>query len=313
MPVVRDDPTLTPTATLQPRWEHLDKNGNLHTTSLSIQGAQLFVGTRDGDKGFYQRNLIGCQLEQALTPIDLGETNTVLGMIFHDNKGLLAAYGNHLFYSTNNGQSWLQTGLNVENPRAVAIANSAIFYAGAETDGVYQSINGGVDWALLKKIDKKEINQIRLDALDTNLLWIATNQGGVLKLTVDLERLVDVNEGLSGASKQVWDFAFDSTNIYIATADGVFIRSDRDPGWQRFGTNLQNKKILSLELLGNHFIYAGASGAGVWRRPLDGSSDWEAVISTGWNSQATVRDLLYDDQQCHGLLAATDAGVWVYR
>jgi hypothetical protein len=202
--------------------------------------------------------------------------------------------------------------VNIKDPRAVAIAGNHAFYTGAEKDGIYLSSNGGVDWSPQTK-NPQAINQLRLDSLDANSLWIATNDSGVWKLTVDVSRLLQKNEGLSSTGFEGWDFAFDGSNIYLATADGVFFRNDRNSTWQRFGTRLQGVKVYSLEIVGNLLLYAGTRSAGVWRRPLDGSRDWEAVSSAAWNNQTTVSDLLYDPQYCHGLLAATESGVWLYR
>ncbi|MFN8491195.1 MAG: hypothetical protein U0350_26600 [Caldilineaceae bacterium] len=312
LPLVVAAATPTPSPTVLPSWQRLDNNGALTVAALARQGQQLFVGSRNGRQGLYQRNLATCQAGQALTPVALGGATTVLGLVFQDAEGIAAAYGDHLFYTNNNGQTWIQTGANFTYPRTVAIAGNHAFYAGTESDGIYLSSNGGVDWVVQTKNPQK-INQVRLDSLDANSLWIATDATGVWKLSVDVNRLLQKNEGLSGAGLEDWDFGFDAANIYVATSDGVFFRGDRSNAWQRFGQGLQGVKVYSLEIAANQFLYAGTSGAGVWRRPLDNSRDWEVVTSVGWNNQATVRDLLYDAQVCKGLLAATDAGVWVYR
>jgi len=109
--------------------------------------------------------------------------------------------------------------------------------------------------------------------------------------------------------KQVWDFAFRTANeIYIATYDGVY-RGMALAAGNPFG--LQGKNLSSLELRGDT-LYAGVRAEGVWQRSINGG-DWQPVVSAGWNSTSTVRDLFYDSSTCNGLLAATDDGVWIYR
>ncbi len=63
---------------------------------------------------------------------------------------MFAGTGNNgVFYSSNNGNNWVQTSLNNKNVRVMEIIGAYIF-AGCfyNTKGVYVSSNNGVNWAL---------------------------------------------------------------------------------------------------------------------------------------------------------------------
>jgi len=310
--IVRADP-ITPPAI----WQRLGGNGQ-NIAAVAIQGGQLFAGiqiTKPG--GLFKKSLPPCDATQPLARVDEVKGTTVLSILFKDGQGILANYGGlgeKLFYSRDGGVSWQPANDSIDYVQTVAIATKTIFYAGTLENGIYRSDDAGVGWTQQTTTPGK-INALKLDARDPTSLWIATEEDGVWKMNVTINRPLQANNGLTGDSRKVWDFAFDQANsIYIATFNGVF-RWDGSTTWEPFG--LTGKKVISLEIAGNQ-LYAGArpvqdggNDGGVWRRPLTGG-DWAQVTSSGWKNSYKVRDLLYDPTFCKGLLAATDDGVWLY-
>jgi hypothetical protein len=328
LPLVVRHPTPTPTVTPGAAgWQRLG-NAGMTSTSLAIQGGQLFMGDSRlfaSGGGLYQRTLTACDPAPPWTRLD-AVSYSVWSIVFQGSQGALAAYAdNGMFYSNNSGNVWSQTQSQTGKPRTVASASGNLFFAGTEEDGVYRSDNGGETWV------RQSENPTLINVVASNVVatWIGADaktngngeiiddsQAGVWKLFGASNQPTQVVNGLTGKSRQIWDFAFRTpTEIYIATYDGVY-RGNGSDAWQRFG--LADTEVLSLEIVSDR-LYAGArdpgnagNPAGVWVTTL-AQSDWSPVVSDGWDPTATVRDLLYDGVHCVGLLAATNDGVWVYR
>lgn len=311
-------PTVTPVVVPTRVWQRVGGGGQM-AAALAIQGEQLFMADRrdfTASGGLYRRSIANCEstLTTTLTRFDTIQSPG-FGLVFQGVQGVMAAFGGKIYYSADSGNHWTQTTSDIPNPRTVATAGNSAFYAGTDQNGIYRTNDGGATWQQRNSRPAK-INVVRLDTLDPNTLWVGTEDDGVWVLTVDLDRLIERNSGLASVnSRKVWDFDFDSAGaIYVATFDGVFTWNG---AWQPFG--LQGVvQARSLAVVGDH-LYAGAQSndsgtqtAGVWRRPLVGGN-WEQVLSNGWNSAYTVRDLLYDPAYCKGVLAATNDGVWVYK
>ncbi|MEZ4859869.1 MAG: hypothetical protein R3C14_01105 [Caldilineaceae bacterium] len=330
-PTVTPTPSLTPTATptstpgVSPTWQRLD-TGNLHTNALAIHNQQLYVGARTEDGpprrqgGLYRRTLAGCTVGAPLARVEgaLAPVSTGLDIAFQGAQGVLAAYGDKVFYTNDGGANWTQVSTDMDRAVTVAGAGGAAFYVGTQKDedigadsGVYRSGDGGATWTFVPG-GPVNINAINLDTAATNiLLWMGTEEEGIYQLNVNLgDRFTAINAGLTSAeSKQVWDVAFDNSGkVYIATFDGVYVFNNTSGQWTAFGR--QGDKIYSIAIVEDQ-IYAGSVSNGIWRRPLN-SGDWVKTSPPALDGHR-VRDLLYDDNECRGLLAATDDGVWLYR
>lgn len=306
----------TPTATTPPpkAWQRLG-NGGLDIVTAATQGDQLFAGDRRNfteNGGLYRRSLAGCDAGPTWTRIGaIGFS--VRSIVFHGSQGVVAAFTESgMFYSGDGGNQWAKTTSPLGKPRTVTVSGNNVFFAGTEENGIYSSNDNGVTWTQANK-EPLQINALQIDRLDATLLWIGAN-AGVWSFNTVNGRFVENKAGLTGKALEIWGFAVDAANIYIATSDGVYKGKGTDT-WQPFGR--QGSQINSLEIVDN-YLYAGAKPAsagaigGVWRTPLDGAN-WTAVTSSGWNETNTVRDLLYEPTYCKGLLAATDDGIWVYR
>lgn len=306
-----DAPSVTPIPTLTPTWRRIG-GGGFNGAALTFNGRQLFLGERRDSNhvgGIYQLALNTCNASDTFSSLQVVESS-VFGITFAGQRGVLAAYDKGVYFLRSDGR-WQDADTNVPRARTVAVNNSGQFFVGSESSGLYKSSDGGKTWQNLPG-DLEEINRIRFQ---DNMLWIAS-QKGVGKRSNGDGSPVSLNSGLTtDKSKQVWDFAFNGADIYVATYDGVY-RGDGSGAWQRFG--LEGRELLTLAIV-NNYLYAGlfrpsdetTREAGVWRRSLSGG-DWERVMASGWNTTHIVRDLLYDPT-CQGLLAATNDGVWLWK
>ncbi|MCE7984155.1 MAG: hypothetical protein DYG89_23520 [Caldilinea sp. CFX5] len=309
--VIKREPP-PPTATAQPAWRQLVGNG-LTVAALAIQGETLFIGASGNsgsDRGLYRATLTNCPNPPALTRVSAinrpgGES--IYSITFAGSKGLVASYDAGIYRSTDGGQHWAPAATALVRPRSVVNVN-AIFFAGTEDQGVYQSNDHGERWSLLSN-RPTDITVTRLDEQSPMILWIGTAGEGVYWLNTELGRLVQNKNGLNNAALNVWDFAFDQTQIYVAGDGGVFV-GNGSSDWAPYGPSPSGVQFRSLAVTGVT-LYAGANSNGVWQRPLTGG-DWVRITAAGWDESYTVRDLLYDGAHCGGLLAATNNGVWLY-
>lgn len=307
LPTPADTPTTVP-----PQWQAIgqlpDPQNKLISTVLAVLGDKLFIGARDDNKqgGLYSRNLGDCT-GSSITRVTIDKDNkarTILGISLHGSgTGVVAAFGERTFYTADSGQTWTQTTSTIGGkPSSVETTDGQTFYTGTDENGVYSSTDGGKTWQSLAK-SKAKINRLRLH---DNTLWLGVGNDGVWAGTNNPEPR---NTGLPGGL-EVWDFAFHPTSntIYLATSAGVF-SGDGNAAWLAFSDGLPSLTVRSLEIVGQ-FLYAGAATPqGVWQRPINGSSQWQQISPVDW----VVRDLLYENAICGGLLAATDDGVWLYK
>lgn len=301
-------PPPTPTAPTLPHWQRIGQSG-LNVAALARQGDQLFAGERKETGypgGLYKRSLATCATAPDLIRLPNIESS-VLGLALQGVQGVVAAYDIGMLYTTNGGDTWTQSASKVSNPRTVEMS-SGIIYAATENDGLSYSEDGGITWTP-RSGEPKAINVLKIQA---STVWIGTDTTGVWKLIAGGNAPVQQNNGLNNnASREIWDLGFAADNmIYLATEDGVYRGTgNTNSPWQPFALEL--KGLRSLEFVGDQ-LYAGVLHGGVWRHALTGGN-WQPVTSAGWNNTLTVRDLFYDTINCHGLLAATNDGIWLYR
>ncbi len=306
-------PTFTPPSPLPPAWRQL--TGGLNSAALAVQGNTLFagvIGNSGAARGLYTGSLANCPANVNLTQVSTvnrpgGES--VYGIIFAGNNGVVASYDGGVYYSADAGNFWQKPTTSLLRPRTVTNVRDT-FFVGTQENGIYQSKDGGRNWSQEAGIDfPNDINAVVADTIDSAKLWIGAEDTGVWAYTVDLNRQPsNPIQGLADSARDVWDIVFDpANNIYLATGGGVY-RGNGVTTWTLYGASPTGTRSLALI---NDTLYVGVSNNGVWRRPLSGG-DWERVTSPGWNDNSTVRDLLYDPTHCGGLLAATNDGVWLY-
>ena len=305
-------PTPTP---VPPQWQRVGGAGQ-DSDVIALHQNYLFLGDRrekNAGGGIYRTAtpLNGCP--QTIMPFEGPRiVAKILDLAFYQNsdaRGLGGTFGDKVLYSSDHGSSWRATNTST-NPFVYAVAftdNAQKSYAGAD-DGVYLSSNSGVTWVRMGN-SPTAINTFYRNG---NLLWIGTFQKGVWTLTIDNDTFADKSSNLAGKAKEVWDIVYSAvTNTYyLATSDGVY-RGSGNGNWEKIG--LSNLIVYSLAVT-NDQIYAGLNSGGVQRRPLNLASDWVPLTQgTGWKTDFTVRDLLYDGNLCNGVFAATNDGVWIYR
>ncbi|MFN8487663.1 MAG: hypothetical protein U0350_08740 [Caldilineaceae bacterium] len=310
--MVRADPTPTPTP--PPTWRAVGGAGH-DVGVLASNGNELFIGDRrtGGGGGVYHSALSAATCGR--TPVDFGNTPLfsaqILALTFRDGRGMAGTFGDKIFYSTDNGNSWSSTRTKT-NPYVYGVLftdNPTKSYAGAD-NGVYLSTDSGQTWSNPLANGPDSVNTLYGDG---TLIWVGTFGKGIWKFDIGPDTPAFAQVGaLTGEAAKVWAVLKDSTSgkYYIGTNSGVY-QGDGVGAWSSLG--LSDKAVYSLALLDGK-LYAGTKANGVWRMALSAPGAWSAeAAGSGWQPTYTVRDLRVATTLCTGLLAATENGVWVLQ
>lgn len=302
-----------------PAWSNVSTPGRLIDV-VTVRDNSLIAGHRrsgDAGGGVYKESSV-CRAN-----VLVSTEFSVRDIAFKNALGVVATFNDRTFYSSNNGSSWLATNTTSMNPFVYAVeftSGASEVYAGTD-NGLYRSTDGGINWTNVAPPSASApsfIYSLYFDSTQPNSLWVGSYQQGVWKATLgDSITLTPINDGTLAANSEIWGFAIDGSDTYIATSNGVYKRTSAS-AWTAYG--LQGSQVLSLEIVNNQqdlpgkFIYAGLNGGGIQRAAMGSSSPTWGNISPINGAGFTVRDLYFDKTNlCNGLLAATNDGVWLYR
>ena len=236
-------------------WSHIGLDSSV-IYALAVSGANVFAGTNKG---------------VSLTTNN-GSTWTIINNGLPGNKFVynLAVSGINIYAGTdkgvcltvNNGTNWNQinNGLIASNISSIAASGNNIFAGSANK--IYRSTNSGSNWTQLNNT----ITSPFVDALivsGTNV-YAGTDGSGVYLSTDNGTTWAQANNSLPDNS-HVHTFILNGTNVFAGTDNGVYLSMDNGLSWIQAG--LPSFSVYSLVIRQTN-IYAGTSGAGVWKRPL---------------------------------------------
>lgn len=180
----------------------------------------------------------------------------------NSNIVYVGTLGNGMYKTEDGGDSWYQ--INDQNGKlrntagvydiAVESGNSNIVYAATlnESRGVLlRSEDGGKSWgeSYISTELGKQINRVQIDRKSKNIVYIGTEQGGVLK---------SQNRGINWSDigwfdYGVKDFVVDYTNtkgLVVLTEDGIFKTTDggadKEKSWMDVGKNLRDSQDVEI-------------------------------------------------------------------
>jgi photosystem II stability/assembly factor-like uncharacterized protein/murein DD-endopeptidase MepM/ murein hydrolase activator NlpD len=224
--------------------------------SLAVSGSNVFAGTHGG--GIFRSTDNGASWSAAnagLIPADV-RSLTSSGVNVFAGTG-----GGGIFLSTNNGASWtaVNAGLTNQYVQALLVNGSSLF-AGTY-GGIFLSTNNGVSWTA---VNTGLTNQyVQSLVVYGSKLFAGTSGGGIFRSTDNGTTWTAVNSGLTNMG--VWSLAFRGSNLVAGTSGGVFLSMNDGVSWTALRTGLTNDvaNALIFDLNGN--LFAGTSGAGVFR------------------------------------------------
>ena len=224
--------------------------------------------------------------------------------------GADTSYG--VFRSTDNGDNWLELGLDTLKTTGIVIKPSGEIllitldhYMGG---GVFHSLDNGNNWTALAFT-------VAGSSIATNSsgdIFVGSLSSGVYRSTDNGQNFVQINEGLTDMSPISFTINT-SEDIFVGTTvGGVFRSTDNGNNWTQINLGITNNQILSLTN-SSGYLFAGTSGGGAFRS-TDNGDNW-VQINQGLTSEGSyIRSLavnLDDDifaGTADGIFRSTDNG-----
>ena len=139
-----------------------------------------------------------------------------------------------IYRTIDGGESWSlvkQTGFrrlgNEKGGTNFAFAVDNVIYAGTHEEGLLKSIDGGDSWTSLNLLSDERILDLKINPLDSSILFIAT-ENGLYKYTEGGDpQLEQIGSGLADFPRAIVGNAINPGLIYVSVGkDGVFKSTD---------------------------------------------------------------------------------------
>lgn len=209
-----------------------------------------------------------------------------------------------ILYSSDNGNNWTPIGLSSWQTSIAVNANGDIF-AGTATDGIWRTTNNGTNWTqIIQGLTNFNINTLIVKS--NQHLFAGTLSQGVFRSTDNGDNWVQISQGLT--NNNVTAFAIKSNGDLFAgtVGGGVFRSSDNGNNWSSFNQGLAGEGlyIRSFAINSNADILAGTAG-GTFRFTNNGVI-WEQ-LNQGLTT-LNIKSLAINSKD--GVFAGTDAGIF---
>jgi len=142
-----------------------------------------------------------------------------------------------------------------------------------------KTIDGGEHWFdISPEVEVPYIHTVRVSPFDRNVVFIATEDRGVMRSTDGGSTWEEVNEGIDTRTAKCIEFDTTSSIIYLGTYyHGIYRSLDGGDSWEKISHNITG--LDCDEIAGNfssHDTLYVASHAGVYKS-VDGSATWERL------------------------------------
>lgn len=229
-------------------------NGLSTARTLVFRDSTIFVGSYNG---VYISSDWGATYTAANNGLPSGKRvdalqlqgNTLVAAIYDFNSSEYDVY-----YSTNNGGLWtLSIGLHNKETLCFA-SNGTHLYAGTWNDGLYMSLDSGVNWINIG-LNTTSINVLAADSgrifagenSSSGILYLSQNNGG---------SWTQINNGLS---PYICSIAIYGNYIYAATYwNGTYRSINNGSSWSPLGIGCGYLSVNSIAVDGTH-LYASSS------------------------------------------------------
>jgi hypothetical protein len=171
--------------------------------------------------------------------------------------------GAGVFYSANNGISWINSGTGWTSPDVHALfVNGSFIFAGTDF-GVYISTNNGLNWSPRDSMPMSVISF----AASGSYLFKGTENYGVFRSINNGASWISASSGLN--SSYINTLSVSENNLYAGTGQGVFLSTNNGSNWVQFG--LPNYNVRAISKIGTK-IFAGTQGEGILMSSNNGTN-----------------------------------------
>jgi photosystem II stability/assembly factor-like uncharacterized protein len=245
---------------------------------LAVSGTDLFAGA---SQGMFHSTNGGQNWREAST----GLTGSGVLCLVVSGTSLFAGTYAGVFQSANNGKTWKDASPGL--PRylnypyfinELAVKGTNLFASTgdpleSQTAGVYVSPDNGKSWTRPSPGLSWGPIVMALIVSGPNL-FIGTDQG-ILRSTDDGKNWSEANSGLPMkrgrmqiSHLDVYALGSTGANLFAGTENGVFTSTDEGKSWAAANSGLPGDTAVLCFAKSAEYLFAGTSGAGVWRLPL---------------------------------------------
>jgi|GEM_PF-4128635 len=174
------------------------------------------------------------------------------------------------YRTLDDGRTWQRLPRVHNTARLLALAPSDGRLYALGNDGLFSSPDAGSTWRQVRRSLPLFVTTLAVDPGQSDVLWLGTYTGEVLRSTDGGLSLVNLPGGFGSVGSLVFDPA-DQAHPYLSDAAGGIFQW-RPNGWQKVGAdNLVFEAFVNRSLAfdaKNGILYAGTSGRGIYRLRL---------------------------------------------
>jgi photosystem II stability/assembly factor-like uncharacterized protein len=251
---------------------------DLTVYSLTINGTNIFAGTEIG--GVFRSTNNGT----SWSAVNAGFTGSeIYSFAVSDTHLYAGAFWGGVFRSTDDGNSWSNSGLYYV---LSLLKTDGYLYAGTGASQVWRSTDNGSSWLPSGSgLLYTTYNTLAMTSEGNLFAGSYWDSSGVFLSTDNGVNWNQFNVGLT--NKQVYALVASGSNLFAGTGflGGVFLLTSINSRWIPVNEGFAYPFFITSLGISGDYIFAGALGYGVWRRPL---SDFIPVELTSF--AATVND-----------------------
>lgn len=268
------------------------------------------VGTMAGPKSFSQTVQQSREGAHRQFAVPMGLSIQAFTVV-NSNSVFAGSFGQGIFYSGDQGQSWkpASKGLTDLFVLALAVAPEGTIYAGTFRGGVFQSKDKGKSWHPIN--EGLEGLQVKALLINKGTIYAGTGNG-VYQYSLSQRRWSLLTKGLDNVLVHCLALASDGT-LYAGTSGKGIIHyraGSKSKGWRRLSEGLVDHEGLGenfirvLAVEGSQGIYAGTFDGGVFRS-ADRGRTWRPISRALPND--SIRGIVVNDS---GLFVGTGRGIF---
>lgn len=200
----------------------------------------------------------------------------IWSIVVNSQNQIFAGTEMGVFTSTDNGKSWIETGLNNTDVRSL-VRVSDVLYAGTWGKGVYKSEDNGQTWTAVNK----GLSCLAVHALTVSSkgeIYAGTFGGGVFKSVNNGSDWTDLNTGYP----YIWALGITSNGtLYAGTyGGGAYYSADGGSTWSKSNNGLASLFIYSVTVDNKDNVYLSSWAGGVYTASGNGTI-WNSLGMAG--------------------------------
>ena len=232
---------------------------NPFITSLIIAGNSIFAGTRG--TGVFSSSDNG----DTWSSVDNGLNNPYITELILDDNVLCAGTMDGIYHSDDLGNNWFRYNPGPAESNIISlVADGLKIFAGTPGEGIYCSLDEGASWS---QRNTGLTNLFILSLGRSGHSLFAGTQDGMFSSDNDGLTWVMVNNALKGNPVNFFS-PYNSCLFSGSNINGIVFHEAGENSWMPLNDGLADTSVNAV-IVSQAYAYAGTSGEGVWRRPLE--------------------------------------------